>query len=340
MNIINDKFTRDWIANQVHHWYGRYCWITKDTWNEMGSQLSLRDVLTVEDTMETLKETKDLPKTKDHRYQMYLDKIALWNNFKPFSKEHIFPFKFVDNGGHKKPSIGCNRLINQGYGILCIVDDMYERYSYGGYHGKSDPIPFEEKENKIHFLGSFTGPTESKTEGPWWSVYKTCRIEIVSKWIDAGDWIDVGMIDKAMPDRVKERADFESIIKPILKPKIAFEENFKNRFILCIEGNDVCSAFSWALASNCVPIHTYPFLSETLYFNGLKPYVHFIPIKKDASDLREAWLWCQENMDRCKQIAENGKEHMKMMQDKELCLKVESEVAKKWELKASNIKKA
>jgi hypothetical protein len=332
------KYTDDWIRAQVHFWYGRYCWIHDKTWDDIGSTLTLRDTLTIEDTVETMR-IKDFPKWKDERYLMHLNKIKQWNEIKPFTKDHVFPFRFVDNGGHKKANIGCNRLVNQGFGMLCIVDDMYERYSYGGYHGKPDTIPFEEKENKVHFLGSFTGPTESKVEGPWWSMYKTCRIDIVSKWINAGDWVDVGLIDKAMPERVRTSPDYETKIVPLLKPRIKFEENFKNKYILCIEGNDVSSAFSWALASNCVPIHTYPYTSESLYNNGLQPYVHFVPVKRDASDLREAYEWCEANQDKCKEIVNNGREHMKPMQDKELCLKVEAEFVKKWDLQLKHIKK-
>jgi hypothetical protein len=337
MNIVTNKFTKDWIRDQVHFRYGHYCWVNDQTWVDIGAKLTIDDVVTTDETLDSIK-LKNFPKTKDHRYLMYLDKVKLWQSFRDFSDEYIFPFRFVDNGGHKQPAIGCNRLVHQGLGMLCIVDDMYERYSYGGYHAKPDAIPFEEKNNKVHFLGSFTGPTQSRTDGPWWGIYKTCRIEVVSKWLNAGDWIDVGLIDKAMPESVRIRQDFEEKIKPLIKPKIQFEENFKNKYILCVEGNDVSSSFSWAIASHCLPIHTYPYTSESLYGNGLRPYEHFVPVKKDTSDLEETYKWCEDNQDICKKIVNNGREHMKLMQDKELNLVVEKEFVAKWGLKKKHLK--
>ena len=39
----------------------------------------------------------------------------------------------------------------------------------------------------------------------------------------------------------------------------------------------------------------------------LKPYEHYIPIKKDLSDLIQKIKWCQENDSKCEKIAENAK---------------------------------
>ena len=36
-----------------------------------------------------------------------------------------------------------------------------------------------------------------------------------------------------------------------------------------------------------------------------KPYVHYIPIKKDLSDLIEKIQWCKNNDKECKKIAKN-----------------------------------
>lgn len=325
MNIINDKFTRDWIANQVHYWYGQYCWIGEKSWQSMGSTLTIKEALTIEDTIETMKE-KDFPKWKDDRYQMHLDKVNFWSSVKNFTKDHVFPFRFSDNGGHTRASLSHSRPLYQGHGLLCILDDVWARQIHGG----NDTISFEEKLNKMHFLGSFTGPFVSNH-------FKTSRMEIISKWFNTEEWLDIGFILK--PQNVSERPEFKEKIEHLIKPQLPLKEIIKNRYILCIEGNDVSSSFSWALASNCVPIHTYPFSAATHFTNGLQPYVHFVPIKRDASDLKEAWEWCQANEDKCKQIAQNGKEHMKPMQDKDLCLTVEKEFAKQWDLQIKHLKK-
>jgi hypothetical protein len=38
----------------------------------------------------------------------------------------------------------------------------------------------------------------------------------------------------------------------------------------------------------------------------LKPYIHYIPIKYDLSDLEEQIIWCKLNDQECKQITNNA----------------------------------
>jgi len=35
----------------------------------------------------------------------------------------------------------------------------------------------------------------------------------------------------------------------------------------------------------------------------LMPYVHYIPVKNDFSDLEEKFNWCLNNLDKCEKIA-------------------------------------
>ena len=47
------------------------------------------------------------------------------------------------------------------------------------------------------------------------------------------------------------------------------------------------------------------------YFKGLKPYVHYIPIKHDLSNLIEQINWALSNDSKAKQIAKNGQDFAK-----------------------------
>ena len=44
---------------------------------------------------------------------------------------------------------------------------------------------------------------------------------------------------------------------------------------------------------------------------GLEPYIHFVPINNNGSDLLEKYNWCLNNLDKCEEIANNGKQYMK-----------------------------
>ena len=54
----------------------------------------------------------------------------------------------------------------------------------------------------------------------------------------------------------------------------------------------------------------------------LRPFIHFVPIKIDASDLQDVLEWCKQNDDLCKQIAENGKKYMELYKDEKLYTKI------------------
>ena len=45
---------------------------------------------------------------------------------------------------------------------------------------------------------------------------------------------------------------------------------------------------------------------EIWYSNKLKPYIHYVPIKKDLSDLIDQIKWCKNNDEKCKNIAKNA----------------------------------
>jgi hypothetical protein len=47
------------------------------------------------------------------------------------------------------------------------------------------------------------------------------------------------------------------------------------------------------------------------YSHLLKPYVHYIPIKKDLSDLLSTIVWCKANDEVCEAIAKNSLEFAK-----------------------------
>jgi hypothetical protein len=47
---------------------------------------------------------------------------------------------------------------------------------------------------------------------------------------------------------------------------------------------------------------------EIWYSRLLKPYEHYVPIKKDLSDLEKQINWCKENDNKCKEIIKNAHE--------------------------------
>ena len=42
------------------------------------------------------------------------------------------------------------------------------------------------------------------------------------------------------------------------------------------------------------------------YYDDLKPWTHFVPVKADLSDLAAQIAWCRANLDACERIAADG----------------------------------
>jgi hypothetical protein len=64
--------------------------------------------------------------------------------------------------------------------------------------------------------------------------------------------------------------------------------------------------FFWKLYSNSLVFKVTSHW-EQWFYKDLKPWVHYIPVTYDLSDLLEKLEWAIQNDDECKRIAENGR---------------------------------
>lgn len=76
--------------------------------------------------------------------------------------------------------------------------------------------------------------------------------------------------------------------------------------VFWIDGNCIPSNVLWVFATGSVPV----IISETYYWfkDKIKPWVHYVPVKADFSDLAENVRWIMENDDEARKIAENALE--------------------------------
>ena len=112
------------------------------------------------------------------------------------------------------------------------------------------------------------------------------------------------IINDLVPKYIKK----DTLISGKFIPK---DKLLKHKLILCIEGNDRASGLYWALTSNSAVIM--PSCSTRSWYMEelLRPWVHFIPIKNDLSDLLEKWEWSKNNPKQTEHIAINGTKFMK-----------------------------
>ncbi|KAA9133143.1 hypothetical protein F3N42_01930 [Marinihelvus fidelis] len=85
------------------------------------------------------------------------------------------------------------------------------------------------------------------------------------------------------------------------------EAALAHRYILCPNGNDVCSQLYWILNTNSVAFREdcdYEVVPD--YF--LAPWVHYVPISRGLDDLADKLDYCESNPGLCLRIIENARQ--------------------------------
>lgn len=88
--------------------------------------------------------------------------------------------------------------------------------------------------------------------------------------------------------------------------RLSKKEQSNYKYILVVEGNVSAHRLATDMLYNSVILYVES--QYTVWFQHmLKPYVHYVPIKSDFSDLKSKILWCQKNDNFCQKIAENAR---------------------------------
>ena len=238
-------------------------------------------------------------------------------------------------------------------------------YHHDAYYFQNNNIlniSWEEKKNIFFFRGINSGNPFSSIKLNW-NLERNSRVDLFLEYLklpsEFKDLCDISfdrlypnkeILNKIMNDEIdleilfenenwifnhdKTIDDFKEEIKLLLdnlSEHIPLEEILKNKFLFCPEGFDTSSIINIAMISGSVII-TPKFHYENTIVNNeyLEPYVHYIPIKEDYSNLEDVIKWCLNNDNHCKEIAENAYDYGKFFLDennmlnfmKELIIKI------------------
>jgi hypothetical protein len=224
-----------------------------------------------------------------------------WPSDKP-SDEYIIRFNFSDFMHFNEFVVTNNRPFQSINQVLF----PYFSYQHPSVIRIADSIPFGEKRPIVFWRGQTSGRH---------LLNLNIRCQIVMRNFSIHPNIDIGFSDFVF----KVYQENKTLLDAYFKKGVDKMEQLKCKFILNLEGNDVSTSFIWALASNCCPLHNYPFSCESWFFGqGLEPYVHFVPIKNDGSDLLSQYEWCTNSLDKCEEIALAGKRYMEPYLDEDI----------------------
>lgn len=146
-------------------------------------------------------------------------------------------------------------------------------------------VPWEEKVDRAVFRGNLNGYLK---DGATHNAMERClalpRCRLIweyknSKLVDARLRSTMNMV----PDVI---GDFNLTADPLPMRNMT---SYKG--IIILEGNDVSSGLKWAMLSSSVVLMAEPLFTSWAMEEWLEPWVHYIPIERDFSDLEEKVAW-------------------------------------------------
>lgn len=173
-------------------------------------------------------------------------------------------------------------------------------------------IPWDQKKNQAIFRGQFTGHytpginTTMIKNGP---VREQCRLLHRCKLVYDSGRNENSLVDAKLALPVLEiRKEFPKIIDgiPLYGERMTVPDMLAYKAIIMLEGNDVSSGLKWALYSKSVVLAQTPTKTSWAMEELLEPWVHFIPLREDLSDVEEKMQWVLDNDAEAQKIARNG----------------------------------
>lgn len=154
--------------------------------------------------------------------------------------------------------------------------------------------PWEKKYNKGYFIGSRT----SSERDPLIHLSRQEPDLVEAKYTKNQSW-------KSKADTLGEEPAKE----------IKLEDHCDYKYLFNFRGVAASFRFKHLFLCNSVVFHVGDEWLE-FFYPAMKPWVHYIPVKKDLSDARELLLFAKDNDDVVKEIAERGRtfimDHLRM----------------------------
>jgi len=169
------------------------------------------------------------------------------------------------------------------YFYLPLDDDFFK---YGVNHFFLPLTNWENRSNQLCWRGGCSGYGDAQA----------IRVKFVEKIYNYDSNTDVRLSTWWSENK--------NIPECFFSNRIDHTEFFKYKIFFVVDGNVIASNHMYSFASGSVPM----FISKAkCWFTDLLiPFVHYIPIKYDLSDLIEKIEWVNENDDLAKKIAENA----------------------------------
>ncbi|XP_045191680.2 protein O-glucosyltransferase 2-like [Mercenaria mercenaria] len=156
----------------------------------------------------------------------------------------------------------------------------------------------------FHVMGKSPTRWENKTEIGFWRGRDSRqeRLDLVMMSRKHPDLLDAKMT--RMPYFKHDQEKYGDLVNII-----PFFDFFKYKYLVNIDGTVAAYRLPYLLAGDSVVLKQDSHYYEHFY-KDLKPYVHYVPFKRDLSDLLEKIQWAKDNDEKVHEIARNAQNYV------------------------------
>ncbi len=184
--------------------------------------------------------------------------------------------------------------------IVWLLNKKYHYDDLESYHRnivmQGKEVPWSEKLSKVFWRGSTTYNKHTDI----------ARLDHLAQWINYDDT----HTDIAFSKVTQMSTDFkrEYVKSHYFREKQSLLEMNRYKYLLSVEGNDVATGLKWMLYSNSVVFMSRPTVATWAMEDLLVPFVHYIPLANDYSNLLEMIKWANEHDEACQEISKRATE--------------------------------
>ena len=117
-----------------------------------------------------------------------------------------------------------------------------------------------------------------------------------------------------LPEYFKE-VDFNSrhLERHVVRSRTKITEMSKYKYLLSVEGNDVATGLKWMLYTNSVVLMSPPTKATWAMEDLLLPFVHYLPLEHDYSNLLEMLEWAEQHQEACQEISKRATDYVERL---------------------------
>ena len=230
--------------------------------------------------------------------------LSLWKDDQ--YKTRVFPFRWGDRlDPCSEPTLTKVRWLggdkDEENANKCIWKIERPRHWGEMFHGcvanrmKKAMIPFHKKIPMIGWRGASTGGKRF-----WQDRGKFVKTHFDNPICDIGiNWIARDQYQNWSPEDI-------AFLESKKKPPQSMMQQLRYKYVVSIEGNDKASDLNWKLASNSVVFMKPPSVESWLMEGKLQPWIHYVPLADDFSNLNIVYRWAESHPAECLQIIRNA----------------------------------